>query len=208
MLIPVTVLPLRQVGFSMVEMMIAMAIGLGVLSGLTSYTANVIGINAKSMAQMRLQEELQVISLFLSQELKRAGARADIEGNAVKGDNPTLAKTKSYTLSQYHEESTNSCLLFSYDRDLDGVINTQKNTEFYGFRLRDSAIEYRIGGADCGQNGWQDLSDSNVIIITKLQFTSISQSGALIQIDLAAHLKQQRDRILELTKIVRVMNYG
>ncbi|GAB5380390.1 MAG: type II secretion system protein J [Aliiglaciecola sp.] len=193
-------------GFSIVELLIAMTLGLSVMAGLTAFTGRLISFNAKTMTLLRLQEELQTIAIFLSREISRSGAIAQAEIQAKNGIKSKGKQWNGFTFSHFPNESPNSCMLFAYDRDWDGQLSRTPNNEHYGFRLKNKAIEFRVAGANCDENGWQDLSDPNIVEVTRLQFNPIAKTRALVQVQLAGQLKQDPNHKLNMDFVVRVKN--
>ncbi|HSI22782.1 MAG TPA: prepilin-type N-terminal cleavage/methylation domain-containing protein [Methylophilaceae bacterium] len=63
----------RQRGFSLVELMVALAIGMFILVGLVYVTGSTINSNAKQLKTTRLNQELRSIMHLTTRDLKRAG---------------------------------------------------------------------------------------------------------------------------------------
>ncbi|MEP4891438.1 MAG: prepilin-type N-terminal cleavage/methylation domain-containing protein [Aliiglaciecola sp.] len=194
----------KQLGFSLIELLIAMTIGLAAVSSLAAFVGNSAATNSKFLMLMRLQEELNTVANLISTDLQRAGFNADISA---------AIKSPDIYLSQYHhpiviamhpKEPDSSCILYAYDKDKSGVINIEGNNENYGFRLRNNAVEMRQDGADCAAGGWQDLTDSSVTHVDELRFTIIftSQSTMAIRLHLAASVKQDSNLSRQIVRDV------
>ena len=143
----------KQRGASLVELMIAMTLGLTSLAAVTSLVGYGIGMNAKLLANSRLNEEVNTIGQLLLRDIKRAGYTADTV--ALVSDpvaSPSLF-ANSIAVSEFPGEVANSCLIFSYDRNSNGVIDTVGSNENFGYRLNNGAVEIRIGGAACTAGG-------------------------------------------------------
>ena len=177
----------RIAGTSLVELLVSMAIGLASLSAMSSLVGHGIALNAQLLAKARLDEELDTIVALLVNDIRRAGYSA---ATSQRFSDPTSAPAPfSHTLhvSQHMSESTNSCIMFAYDRNQNGQLDTDDTNENYGFRLHDGAIEIRQDGLACEGGGWQDLSDPNTVKITLLQFTLQAQTRhglSLMSVDL------------------------
>ena len=161
----------RQRGASLVELMIAMALGLTALAAMTSLVGSGIGMNARLLASSRLNEEVNAIGQLLTRDIKRAGYNADTIAMVTDPTASPSLFANSLVVSEFPGEAANSCLIFAYDRNSNGVIDTVGTNENFGFRLNDGAVEIRIGGATCEVGGWQNLSDTSVVNITDLTFT-------------------------------------
>ena len=198
----------KQRGASLIELMIAMALGLGSLSLMASVIAYGIATNGKLLANARLSEEVNAIGVLISRDLKRAGYNGNTPALVAKPNVFPSAFANSLVVSQHPDESASTCIVFAYDRNRNGVLDTVGTNENYGFRLHDGAVEIRMAGADCSQGKWQNLSDTRVVVISELRF-SLNQTtfnGAIssqIELFLAAKLatdhrfsRQYRTRFL------------
>ncbi|WP_088332150.1 prepilin-type N-terminal cleavage/methylation domain-containing protein [Lacimicrobium sp. SS2-24] len=200
----------RQRGASLVELMIAMVLGMASLSLLASVTGYGIGTNANLLNQSRLTEELRAVLFLMKREIRRAGINGDALARVQDPVANPSAFANSIVLGAYPGEMANSCILFSYDADLDGELDVPANNENYGFRLRDGAIEVRQAGIGCEDDGWQDVTDSEVVGITSLSFTlaqttSNQVSSYEVTIDLIGELNNtpQFNRHYEENVLVR-----
>jgi prepilin peptidase dependent protein B len=162
-------------GASLIEMMLAMTLGLVSLSTVASLVGYGVGVNAKLLESSRLSQEIIAVGSLLTRELKRAGYSANTV--AMVGDPANLPSQFSSTMSvsAHPGEASNSCITFSYDRNANGILDTINGNENFGFRLKDGAVEIRIDGASCIDNGWENLSDDQVLDITQLSF-ALSQT--------------------------------
>jgi prepilin peptidase dependent protein B len=159
-----------QVRTSLIELMISMAIGFASLTAMASLVGHGIGLNNQLMAKSRLNEEVNAIAALLVSDIKRTGYDANIV-NIVKDPNHfTSPFVNSLKTANYPSEIVNSCVVFAYDRNQNGQLDTKNTNEHFGFRLKDKAIEIRMDGLACDANGWHDLTDPDVIIVTTLRF--------------------------------------
>ena len=153
-------------GFSLVELMIAMAVGLFLMGGVVSIFGASAKAQSESMQTARLQQELRAALSIMRTDIRRAG----YWGNALASlgaNNPfTTATTDINVLSG------GSCILYSYDINKDGIVDN--NTEYFGFRLNNNAIEMRTSGTvtdDCSINAeWATVTDSSIVTVTNLNF--------------------------------------
>jgi type IV pilus assembly protein PilW len=146
----------------------------------------------------KLNQELYSLMLVMSNDIRRAGywanPAADMEYFERPQDNPfsldktelsLIASTDNY-VSINDPISGNSadkaqCVLYAFDQDGDGLLDNQ---EIFGFRLRDNAVEMRIGwndydpsdatlsviNDDCSLGNWEAVTDPNQIRIRELTF--------------------------------------
>jgi prepilin peptidase dependent protein B len=202
----------KQSGTSLVELMNAMTLGLGSLSVVASVVGYGIGTNAKLLANSRLSEEVNAVGSLISRELKRAGYSAAT--TSLITDPAAFPSTfaNSVVVSQHPNESENSCIVFAYDRNRNGLLDILGGNENYGFRLRDGAVEIRIAGASCVDRGWQNLTDTDMVTITGLSFnlTKTSINGVVstqVELFLVGELAAHNNLSRQYTTRFMVRNY-
>jgi prepilin-type N-terminal cleavage/methylation domain-containing protein len=69
----VTILP-RQKGFSLVELMISLTLGLVVMGGALSIVTSILATNTSTLKMTRLDQELRAVMMMLTRDLRRAGS--------------------------------------------------------------------------------------------------------------------------------------
>lgn len=202
----------KQSGFTLVEMMIAITIGLVSILSLAALVGYGIGVNAKLLSSNRLAEELGSIGSLLYRDIMRSG----YNGNTVAmvtdpAANPSVFDS-SITVSAFPGEAANSCIMYTYDGNDNGQLDIVGSNENYGFRLRSNKVEMRVNGADCTALGWQELSDLSVVRITGLVFT-INQStvnnvtSTRVEINLEGELTDNADFSRQYDYNLMVRNY-
>ncbi|GAA0858019.1 prepilin-type N-terminal cleavage/methylation domain-containing protein [Aliiglaciecola litoralis] len=165
-------------GFSLIELLIAMAISISLITALISFVSvNLIG-HSKLIMQQRLSDELHSIVSLIQSDLNRAGFDATSALQYTLSNNYAAAFANSIELSAFPGEPVDSCVTFAYDRDMDGEIDAANPNERFGFRLRENSIEVRQRGLLCDANGWQDISDSSVIIIDHFAIQTLDENGS------------------------------
>jgi prepilin peptidase dependent protein B len=156
----------KQTGFTLIELMIALVLGLIILSATIGiYTTTVKG-STDTINSARLNHDLESIMLLMVNDIRRAGYWG---GAAVGVD----SSTNPFTIGAANIQTpTTGCILYSYDANSDGTPN---NREYYGFKLQDGAISIRSSDTaetttDCTDTGWSAFTVSDVNV-TKLTFT-------------------------------------
>jgi prepilin peptidase dependent protein B len=203
----------KSKGSSLIELMIAISLGVSALSAFTAFIGFGVGVNANLLTSSRLNEEFTLVSQLLARDIARAGFNARASLQVTEPLTATIAFEDSLRLGQFPSETLNSCILFAYDRNANGVLDTLNGNENYGYRLRNKAIEMRTAGASCDGGGWHDLTDPSVVQITHLQFTlnELIVSGRTltqVQMNLVANLKVQPDISRQHTMRFTVRNHG
>ena len=223
--------PYKDTGFSLVEMMIASLVGLMLLSGITFIFTHTVKANTDTLKTTHLHQELRAIMDIMIQDIRRSGYWADAvctvntnilsPGTIIDICDGNASQTNPFDMMKISQDNT--CITYSYDATPNGILDIAPNPdkipdERFGFRLNGSAVEIRQAGADCDTGGWQDISDPQSIIITRLQFNSDNSkftaintnAGRLVtrQIDIVLQGQLKHDASIErtITSAIRVRN--
>ena len=152
--------PIRRArGLSLVEMMVGIAIGLFIAAGASMLVATQLSDNRRTLVELQLQQDLRVTADIIGRELRRSGYFGNAYLSvATPGSNNAarngLAGALRYTTGDASQ------VTFYYWRD-DTTIGP------FGFRLSNSgAIQSQLA-----KGGWQDLSDSTVMTITRFSIS-------------------------------------
>ncbi|MFV9670063.1 MULTISPECIES: prepilin peptidase-dependent protein [Pantoea] len=149
-------------GFSLLEMLIAMAISAVVMISVGHFLPRLLAENASMLQRAQLRQELQQIVATLEKAVRRAGY---CHGECGPG---------ALTLRE-------NCLLLRWDENSNGRWEAVGHTgsDYYGYRLRQRQLETQRGVDECHSAGWERLSDP--AFMTLEQF-SISRQDAQIRI--------------------------
>jgi prepilin peptidase dependent protein B len=162
-------------GFTLVELMIALAINIFLLAGLIDIFVVNLEHYRKIFNANELQEQLQSAMYFMTNEIRRAGysSTAGSDIGSGQNNNAFMAATTDISVN-----GTNNCILFTYDRTGTGslpAISASIDDERYGYRLSSSTLQTRPPGAlfscTAAASNWENMTDPNVITITSLSFT-------------------------------------
>lgn len=167
----------RQSGFSLVELIIAMVVGLFVAAIVATMYVSIIRANSTTVQLARLNQDLQASLDVMARDIQRAGyvsgAEAalsrDTSGNAVNPAKLTAVANASFSafkivsgaigsdpndINATPSSPTGSCMLIRYDANNDGSIagDPGTNDEILGYRYNgnNDTIEF---------NSWTDISD-------------------------------------------------
>lgn len=156
-----------QGGFGLVELMIAMSIGLLLLGGVLQIFSNTVHSDAESLLTSRLQHELRTTMAIMQNDIRRAGYWAN-SLPTFGANNPFTATNTDLTILD-----GGACVLYTYDLNKNGTI--EDNTEYFGFRLNGNVIEMRVAGTtttDChvSDTEWEPVTDPSITTITSLKF--------------------------------------
>ena len=220
----------RQRGIGLVELLIAAAIGLFLLAGLTDFLSRSLVTSGRNLQDARLTQDLNVAMDLITRELRRAGYSNAAQGVAAAASapaNPFTENTPSAAAGTNDggiNLATAGCVLYAYDlpASQDGNLNV---AERLGFRLQAGAVQAGTGATGCNAGTWQAVTDPGVSTVTVLTFQYLDVAGAaasapfvaasgvtramctrLIQVTLTGQLRGDPNVTRTLTQSVRVRN--
>ncbi|WP_414828005.1 prepilin-type N-terminal cleavage/methylation domain-containing protein [Alteromonas sp. H39] len=202
----------KQKGLTLIEVLLGMALGVAALTAVTSLVGYGIGVNANLIASSRVNEETSNVLSLMVRDIRRAGYSGDtLDMLSDPAANPSPF-ADSITISALAGEAANSCILFSYDANNNGVLDGGANGENFGYRLRENTVEIRQGVATCEENGWLTLTDPDVVSIDALTFVmgQTIENGiptTTITLNMQAELVTNDDVSRQFTTEILVRNY-
>lgn len=181
----------RQGGFTIVELLIGMAVGTIVVGGAVALYITSVRSSGDTLATTRLNQEVAALLNVISNDVRRAGYWP----NSVSGNynlNP-FAQADATVLTVIDDLVANApqgptgegtCLVYSYDATYlaGNVAGTLEATDLFGFRLNGNVAEMRTSGVvdgtacvggtcDSCQNGaWEAVTDPDLVEVTELSF--------------------------------------
>ena len=164
----------RAGGFTLVELMVAMVIGLIVIGAVTALVLSMVRSNKETIAATRLTQELRATSALITSELQRAGS----------AENPFLI-TDTVALGTINT-STPGCIIYKYG-------NAGGN---HSISLSGGAVY--LGTTACGSSGTK-LSSSRV----NISALAFSRSGQRITVTLSGHMPDDPTTSKDEKTIVR-----
>lgn len=175
----------NMAGMSLIELMIAIVIGLIVLGGLTSIVVATMRTNTDNMRMTRLTQEMRGAMQLVTSDLRRSGfsqnALQDIGAGATA--NPFIAV--DYIDGDADGIDDDDCILYSFDSDIGGassIDGTQETAEQHGVRYNadELTVEYKDGsGSGCDLDAdWEPMTDPELVEVTALTFGDVDGDGA------------------------------
>lgn len=194
---------LKQAGLTLIELVIAIFIGLVLTTGLLLVFLATLEGNKDNLSTMQLNQDLRSLMFVMVSDIRRAGFDGDPDLESTF--NPFTTTTNNINIGAASGEAASSCITYSYDFEMDedndgqreglvgvcdscNISNTQFNDagtytngsmEMFGFRLRNNAVEMRLGMAneasssenfDCNDGNWQAVTDNDLLTVTQLTF--------------------------------------
>lgn len=156
---------LTQRGYSLLEFIIASGLSVSLLMAISQLSASHIAQWLSISARLQLEHSAYALADSLHDELARSGfvEQQDIPLEQRLREQPNIP---AVVVAHHDDERPFSCVLYAYDRNRNGRIDTDTDDERFGFRLRNQALERRVGGRSCKQNGWHDISEPNHSLTT------------------------------------------
>lgn len=168
---------MRQKGFSLVELMIALTLSLIVVSGALSLFASSMTLGGAQRGNSRLNHELRTLMTQITRDVRRAGHNNWM--GSLPPDNNFLAQPNIPVAADFPVAS-GSTVAVRYDLDSDANAAAEAN-ESFEYRWADTngdtyqdAIETRIGGT---AGAWSSISNPDAIRIANFQVTNRSATA-------------------------------
>jgi len=162
-----------QKGFTLIELMISISLGIVAVSAIMFFYISTITSSYSTLKSSRLNQEMSSLMSIMTNEIRRAGYNGtyneDSSSNLFSNvSSKTVLMINDVTFDT-SSTATNkgSCITFTYDRDLDGVIDTE---EYGGFKLSSNEVYMRTSSGSCSTATWEKITDANEIKVTNLDF--------------------------------------
>lgn len=171
-----------QKGFNLIELMVALTLGLLLLAAVSQIYVNTTGSSHNTLKMARVNQELRAAMDVMVRDIQRAGyynqATATGTGAVAGATNPFMQGANNLAIS-------GNCITYTYDRDNNTTVD---DTEKMAFYLSSGAILMRNSGGAASNSCTPDsegITDSNRVTITALDFaltthcinTSVALSG-------------------------------
>ena len=149
----------RARGVSIVELLVATAIGLVVVAAAGSIVLAQHAASRRLQSEARLMHDLRTAADLVARDLRRAGHWSAAAASAVRlGDEPAAANPHAALMPASGAASAVALSFSTSSADAGGVVDDRDR---FGFRLRGGAIEVQLGARN-----WQALSDPGTVVVT------------------------------------------
>ena len=155
--------PPRQRGWSMIELMIGLLIGLFIAAVGSTMFVGQLRTSRLLLNEARLSQDLRTASDVIARDLRRSGyfggATDAGRANPYAAIGPAGAASDAISL-RYSMDATEN--------------NSVDSNEQFGFRLHAGVIELQLGAGN-----WQALTDANTLTITRFNISPDAQDISL-----------------------------
>ena len=149
----------RARGVSIVELLVATAIGLVVVAAAGSIVLAQHAASRRLQSEARLMHDLRTAADLVARDLRRAGHWSAAAASAVRlGDEPAAANPHAALMPASGAASAVALSFSTSSADAGGVVDDRDR---FGFRLRGGAIELQFGARN-----WQTLTDATTLVVT------------------------------------------
>lgn len=211
--------PKHHTGFTLVELMIAIALSTVLIAGVMSVFTGSVRSNTETMLNAKMTQELRAAMEIITSDIRRAGYWTNAGTTAATGNSNPFG----VELVRPDDGSGNACVLYSYDT-ADGR---------RGFRLNNGVIEWLRGNNNnsCDNGNWDPLTETTSIVINKLDFidtstcwnvsknqscdpcssdnwsnTDVLTYTRKIEVQIKANMALDASRVMDMKEIIQVRN--
>lgn len=157
-----------QRGVSLVELMVAIAIGMIVVLGAIQVYLTAARGGVTATRSNRLNQDLRAVLNVMMDDIRRAGHMSD----------PTALTSNPFTQATTDLAVAANCVRYSYDATWKGGSGNvvDPGTDFSGFRFFNNAVQFMVSTtnastATCADTlGWENVTDPSVVRIASLSF--------------------------------------
>lgn len=182
-----------QKGFTLVELMVGMAISLIIMAGAVYVFVNITQVSLYEIRSARAMDQARDVMQLMARDIRRAG----YQGHQARRDDPDgvnvhdldqaslnlitgMENVATHSYLQVLESAT--CVLYTYNKNdswsPDGLSEEViDKDEFFGFKLDDGVLktlsDSGTGGDEfgCTTGTWESITHEDVFDVTGLKFT-------------------------------------
>ncbi|MDH6631449.1 prepilin-type cleavage/methylation domain-containing protein [Lelliottia sp. AC1] len=183
----------NQCGFSLTEVLIAMAISSILLLSTARFMPALQRAILKQEQQQELEEEVWLRATAIGKQLQRAGyCNGSCQGPAL-----TMGRA-------------GRCVIVQWDANSNGRWENAPSTEAEqtGFRLEAGALETQRGATSCEGKGWEKLTEPERVLVTHFLVSKIEHTGFApeLSIELAVSTTHPHAEPIQVTHRVTGFN--
>lgn len=148
----------RQAGFSVVELMVGLVIGLFIVGGALKLFVDYLGRNRTIALEARVNQDLRAAADLIARDLRRAGYWQNA-ATSVWNSTASAFNTNNYRAISVGTANSNAQITYAYAKDNNDAVDG--TVEARGFQIGpDGSLQMRQGG------NWQAVTDPNTLTIT------------------------------------------
>ncbi|PHM72135.1 prepilin peptidase-dependent protein [Xenorhabdus kozodoii] len=190
----------KQAGFSLLEIMVALLISSVIFVAMTKTYPVLSSQTLDLYRKYRLHYLVNRTTYLMEKEIRRAGycrERKQCEGN------PFIINSKN-------REVADSCFIVAFDLNLNNQWEKPDHieSEFFGYRLNNRALEWKRGAEDCQESGWERLFDPKEIVIDTfhLEKSRAKDDMIFVTLSIGAHWLKSPSVVYRHQATIRLRN--
>lgn len=161
----------KQRGFSLVELMLGLALGLFVVTVATALLASQLRENRSLMLEARLMQDLRTAADLMTRDLRRAGFWGQANAGVWTSASASSPSANPYAVPP--ADAASDAVGLRYSRDAVENDRVDANEQF-GYRLRAGTLELQLG-----LGNWQALTDPASLTVIDFRVEPTNQDVSL-----------------------------
>lgn len=171
----------RQIGFTLIELMVGMTVGLIVIAVVGSIFLSILRNSSDTIHSLTLNQDMRAVMALLVSDIRRAGywgEAAEATGSAAY-DNPFTDRAGAAAARDIFIHDDGQCVMYSYDIEHDGSAVPLMGFWLDGANQRIMGIKSGVeisgdGTAVCDKDTGdsESFTDETVVSVTDLQFST------------------------------------
>ena len=199
-------------GMMLMECLFAMAMSGVLFLCISRAYPQVMNTLLHSYQKYQLDIFLKERLLVLETQLRRTGYCQGVCAHVLQSKELHISPLK---MGQYSYQEKNTCVIFAYDVNGNGRWDapSSKESDYFGYRLRNGQLEQLRGVQDCTSSGWQRFFESHEIEVTEFILRPYSKQHLIkkkpffyLSVSLKFHLKQSPTVKLHYKNNIRLRN--
>lgn len=165
----------QQRGFSIVELLVGVAVGLFIVGGALKLFSDNVNSNRQLVLETKVNQDMRAAADLIARDLRRAGYWGNSTGGVVTTNaSPVPAVSPYAVVTPTSIAGAGTTTTYSYSQGTEN--NTlDTTTENFGFRLNSGVLQYLLGG------NWQSITDINTVNLTAFTITPAHTCVSLAQ---------------------------
>jgi prepilin-type N-terminal cleavage/methylation domain-containing protein len=189
----------KQNGFSLIELMISLAISIFLLGAIFSFFTGNLSMQKNTLQELNLNREIRFGTDIVNSELKRAGYYPDtiIASADINKLQPIISKDKKCILFQYYNTASPATVEISGFRWISG---TRQGKSISVLQMRNNSAGKCNPDTDTiTSDNWEDLTNPSSINVTAFSIQNSSSDPSKIDIKYQAETISNAGKALTKT---------